>query len=190
MSIFRSVLATSAAVAAAMTFAGPQANAQDGGVVDVAIIGEPDTLDPMMSTKDVVSIVTQHFYETLFTFNANWEVVPLLAETMPQISDDGRTYTIAIRQGITFHDGSTMDAHDVVDSLNRWTQVASRGKGAADKIESISAVDDHTVQISLNVHIPHCCRCSPSPIRRRPSIRRKTSAVRRSHRWSARDRTS
>ena len=151
MSIFRSVLATSAAVAAAMTFAGPQANAQDGGVVDVAIIGEPDTLDPMMSTKDVVSIVTQHFYETLFTFNANWEVVPLLAETMPQISDDGRTYTIAIRQGITFHDGSTMDAHDVVDSLNRWTQVASRGKGAADKIESISAVDDHTVQISLNV---------------------------------------
>ena len=151
MSIFRSVVAASATIAAAVAVISPSASAQDGDVIDVAIIGEPDTLDPMMSTKDVVSIVTQHFYETLFTFNANWEVVPLLAETMPEISDDGLTYTIGIRQGITFHDGSTMDAHDVVASLNRWTEVATRGKGVADKIESISAVDDNTVQIKLNV---------------------------------------
>lgn len=143
-----SLLAASAMAVAAFGAASMSARAE--GVIDVAIIGEPDTLDPMMSTKDVVSIVTQHFYETLFTFNANWEVVPLLAETMPEISDDGKTYTIPIRQGITFHDGSTMDANDVVDSLKRWTEVATRGKGVADKIDSISAVDDHTVEIRMN----------------------------------------
>uniref|UniRef100_A0A2A4YUM0 Peptide ABC transporter n=1 Tax=OCS116 cluster bacterium TaxID=2030921 RepID=A0A2A4YUM0_9PROT len=119
-------------------------------VVNVAIVGEPDTMDPMMSTKDVVSIVTQHFYETLFTFNSKFEVVPLLAETMPTISDDGKSYSISIRQGITFHDGSTMDAHDVADSLNRWVKTASRGKGVADKIDSISASDDFTVMIKMN----------------------------------------
>jgi peptide/nickel transport system substrate-binding protein len=119
-------------------------------VIDVGIIGEPDTLDPMVSTKDVVSIVTQHFYETLFTFNGSWEVVPLLAETMPAITNDGKTYTIAIRKGITFHDGSAMDAHDVVDSLKRWTKVAPRGKGVAKKINSISAVDSYTVKIEMN----------------------------------------
>jgi peptide/nickel transport system substrate-binding protein len=118
-------------------------------VVNVAIIGEPDTLDPMMSTKDVVSIVTQHFYETLFTFNSNFEVVPLLAETMPEISTDGLSYKIAIRKGVTFHDESGMDAHDVVDSLNRWTTTASRGKSVADKIDAIDALDDYTVQISM-----------------------------------------
>ncbi|NRA88212.1 MAG: ABC transporter substrate-binding protein [Rhizobiales bacterium] len=119
-------------------------------VVNVAIVGEPDTLDPMMSSKDVVSIVTQHFYETLFTFNSKFEVVPLLAETMPKISDDGKTYTIKIRQGITFHDGSTMDAHDVVESLKRWVTTDSRGKGVADKIDGFTASDDFTVTINMN----------------------------------------
>lgn len=59
--------------------------------IDVAIIGEPDTFDPMVSTKDVVSIVTQHFVETLSTFDETWSVVPLLAADMPDISDDGLT---------------------------------------------------------------------------------------------------
>ena len=54
--------------------------------MNVAIIGEPDTLDPMVSTKDVVSIVTQHIVETLYTFDGNWAVAPLLAEDMPTIS--------------------------------------------------------------------------------------------------------
>lgn len=117
--------------------------------LDIAIIGEADTLDPMISTKDVVSIVTQHFVETLFTFDENWAVVPLLATTLPEVSDDGKTYTIGIREGIVFHDGSTMDAADVVASLQRWLEVAPRGKGVADKIESISATGSHEVTIQM-----------------------------------------
>ena len=97
--------------------------------IDVAIIGEADTFDPMMSTKDVVSIVTQHFVETLYTFDANWNIAPLLATTLPEISDDGLVYKIGIREGVTFHDGSSMDSADVVASLKRWLDVASRGKG-------------------------------------------------------------
>ena len=85
-------------------------HAQAQTEIDVAMIGEPDTFDPMVSTKDVVSIVTQHFVETLFTFDDNWATVPLLAAAMPDVSDDGLTYVIPIREGVTFHDGSTMDA--------------------------------------------------------------------------------
>ncbi|WP_163264413.1 ABC transporter substrate-binding protein [Chelativorans alearense] len=138
------------ATALAASFGALSLPAQAEGVIDVAIIGEPDTLDPMMSTKDVVSTVTQHFYETLFTFNGNWEVVPLLADAMPAIAEEGKLYTIPIRQGVTFHDGSAMDANDVVDSLKRWTEVATRGKGVADKIASIEATDDYTVEIRMN----------------------------------------
>jgi peptide/nickel transport system substrate-binding protein len=126
------------------------AGAGKGGAITVAIIGEPPTLDPMLSTADVVSIVTQHFFETLYTFDAHWNVVPLLAADMPKISDDGKTYVIPIRQGVKFHDGSTMDASDVVACLERWTKVATRGKGVAAKIDSITATDDHTVTISMN----------------------------------------
>lgn len=121
-----------------------------GGTITVAIIGEPPTLDPMLSTADVVSIVTQHFFDTLYTFDSHWNVVPLLASDMPKISDDGKTYVIPLRQGVKFHDGSTMTADDVVACLERWTKLATRGKGVASKIDSITATDDHTVTIAMN----------------------------------------
>ncbi|TCT44455.1 ABC transporter substrate-binding protein [Martelella mediterranea] len=136
-----SILALGLAVAS-------QAQAQT--TVDVAMIGEPDTFDPMVSTKDVVSIVTQHFVETLFTFDENWATVPLLAAAMPDVSDDGLTYVIPIREGVTFHDGSSMDAADVVGSLERWLKVASRGKSVAAYVDSVEASGDYEVTLRLN----------------------------------------
>lgn len=118
--------------------------------LDIAIVGEADTFDPMMSTKDVVSIVTQHFVETLYTFDANWAVAPLLATDLPAISADGLTYTIGIREGITFHDGSAMDSADVVASLERWKTQSPRGKSVADKIASITASGPFEVTIQMN----------------------------------------
>ena len=52
---------------------------EKGGVINVATIGEPPTLDPMSSTADLVGIVTQHIFETLYTFDKSWNVTPLLA---------------------------------------------------------------------------------------------------------------
>lgn len=124
--------------------------AQDkGGVINVATVGEPPTLDPMVSTADLVGIVSQHIFETLFTFDKNWKVTPLLADTMPDISADGKTYTIKLRTGVKFHDGSEMTSEDVVASLTRWTKIASRGKQTASIIDSISAADPATVKIVL-----------------------------------------
>lgn len=117
--------------------------------LEIAIIGEPQSLDPMVSTQDVVSIVTQHFVETLYTFDSGWNIAPLLAETLPEISEDGKTYTIKLREGITFHDGSSMDSADVVASLERWTSLATRGRSVAEAIESITAPDAATVVITL-----------------------------------------
>src|ERR1041384_3027046 len=90
-----------------------------GGVIDVATIGEPPTLDPMTSTADLVGIVTQHIFETLYTFDKQWNVTPLLAESLPEVSQDGKTYTIKLRTGIKFHDNTAMTSDDVVASLSR-----------------------------------------------------------------------
>ena len=120
-----------------------------GGVINVATIGEPPTLDPMASTADLVGIVTQHIFETLYTFDKKWNVTPLLAEAMPEISPDGKIYTIKLRAGIKFHDNSDMTAEDVVASLARWEKIASRGKQVAGFIDSIAAVDPMTVKIVL-----------------------------------------
>ncbi len=133
----------------ALATSAPLALAQDT-TLDVAIIGEADTFDPMISTKDVVSIVTQHFVETLYTFDSGWNIAPLLATDLPEIGDDGLSYKIGIREGITFHDGSSMDANDVVASLNRWLEVATRGKGVADKVSGVEATGDYEVTITMN----------------------------------------
>jgi len=76
-----------AAVLAAIALAagGAIAAPPRGGAANIAMIGEPQTLDPMASTADLVGIITQHIYELLYTFDANWNVTPMLAESMPAI---------------------------------------------------------------------------------------------------------
>src|SRR6478736_814487 len=96
----RIALLLGTALVASTSFAFAQ---EKGGVINVATIGEPPTLDPMASTADLVGIVTQHMYETLYTFDKDWGVTPLLAADMPKISPDGLTYTIALRTGVKFH---------------------------------------------------------------------------------------
>ncbi|CAH1696764.1 Peptide ABC transporter [Hyphomicrobiales bacterium] len=125
-----------------------QATPQEG-VINIATIGEPPTLDPATTTSDVVSIITQHVFETLYTFTKRWDVAPLLAEAMPRLSDDGMVYTIPIRDGVKFHNGKVMSSDDVVASLKRWSEVSARGKLAAAVIEQITAKDASTVEIKL-----------------------------------------
>ena len=50
----------------------------------LAMVAEPQTLDPMASTADLVGTIMQHVYEPLYTFDAKWNVVPMLAETHAQ----------------------------------------------------------------------------------------------------------
>ncbi len=143
----RIALLLGTALIASSSFAFAQ---EKGGVINVATVGEPPTLDPMASTADLVGIVSQHMFETLYTFDKDWKPTPLLAAALPEISADGKTYTIKLRSGVKFHDGTDMDATDVVASLERWTKTASRGKQTATTIAGIEAVDPTTVKISLN----------------------------------------
>src|SRR5438034_4309016 len=93
----------------------------------LAMVAEPQTLDPMASTADLVGTIMQHVYETLYTFDSKWNVVPMLAESLPKVSADGKTYTIALRRGVMLHNGRELNADDVVASLQRWMDQSPRG---------------------------------------------------------------
>ena len=56
-----------------------------GGAANLAMIGEPQSLDPMASTADLVGTIMQHVYETLYTFDGKWNAVPMLADGMPKV---------------------------------------------------------------------------------------------------------
>lgn len=119
----------------------------------VATISEPPSLDPA-TTSDLVSTITQHVFETLYTYDGNWKVAPLLATAYPEVSSDGLTYTITLRNGVKFHNGSPMTAADVVASLQRWLKASPRGKLAAESVSAITAKDDLHVEIQLKEPFP------------------------------------
>ena len=125
------------------------AEPRQGGTLTVATAGEPTTLDPMLTTADLVGAITQHVFETLYTFGTGLTIVPLLAVDLPEVSDGGKTLLIRLRQGVRFHDGSVMTSADVVASLQRWKQVADRGKTAWALFTSLTAPDAHTIEIRL-----------------------------------------
>lgn len=121
---------------------------------NLAMVGEPQSLDPMASTADLVGTIMQHVYEPLYTFDADWAVRPMLAASLPTIGADGKLYTIELRQGVTLHNGRTLDAEDVVASLKRWFDVTPRGKGLAKSVTGLTAKGPTTVELALSAVNP------------------------------------
>ena len=124
MTSLRPRLLAAASLSVALTFAGTLMTgtvlAAPTGVMTVATIGEPPSLDPMSTTADLVGTITQHVFETLYAFDANWTLKPLLAAGEPVVTDEGKVWTIPLRSGVKFHDGSAMGGEDVLASVKRW----------------------------------------------------------------------
>ena len=154
-SIFRvslAVIALAAAAAIAVTPGSALAAPSKGGAANLAMIGEPQTLDPMASTADLVSTIMQHVYEPLYTFDANWNVAPMLAEGMPAISKDGVVYTIPLRKGVKFHNGKEMTSDDVVASIKHHSiqGTKSAAKSLLAAVKDVTADGTETVIFELN----------------------------------------
>jgi peptide/nickel transport system substrate-binding protein len=145
----RGVLGLAAASAALSWGLGAVHAAPAGGAANLAMIGEPQGLDPMVSTADLVGTIMQHVYEPLYTFDAQWAIAPMLADALPTMSKDGLVYTIALRKGVKLHNGRDLDAEDVVASLRRWMDVSPRGKSVAKEVESLAARGPLAVEIKL-----------------------------------------
>lgn len=119
-----------------------------GGVLKVATIGEAPHLDEHQTTAGVVAEVTYPIYETLFTYDATYQTIPQLVGEHT-VSEDGLVHTMALRQGVLFHNGEEMKAADVIASVDRWGRISGVGKRLMEKTASIEATDDYTVTWTL-----------------------------------------
>src|SRR5436190_9490830 len=140
-----------AAAVVLLCFAAP-ALAQDtprtGGVLKVAIVGEPPSLDIPMTTATLTYELMWHVNESLFAYDKGFLPIPHLAES-DVISDRGLKHTITLRRGVKFHTGQEMTSADVVPSLQRWGAKASVGKQLWTNVESLEAKGPYTVVIAL-----------------------------------------
>lgn len=115
--------------------------------LNIAYGNRPGTLDPYLTTNNATSDVDRHIFETLFTINAQYEPVPELVESYT-LSDDRKTYTFVLRNGIHFHDGQLLTADDVVASMNRWLAVSTQGKANLPGVQ-FRKIDARTVSLTL-----------------------------------------
>ncbi len=105
------------------------------------------TLDPHLSVGGSNGAVILNIFEGLYAFNSKLEPIPMLAEST-DVSEDGKTYTFHLRQGVKFHNGKELKAEDAAASLNRWKTLAPRAKNSfGDSL--FQAAGDYDVTLKL-----------------------------------------
>ncbi|AZS35468.1 Glutathione-binding protein GsiB [Microbacterium lemovicicum] len=155
----RPFIALTTAVAAALVLAGCAAgggSASTSGDSTDATIAVGSLYEPqnLSNTQGGGQGITEAFngnvYEGLFRLTDDGQVEPLLAEGS-EVSDDGLTYTITLREGVTFHSGKALTSADVKNSVEAVTAEDSKSarKSSFGKIADIATPDDRTVVFTL-----------------------------------------
>ena len=145
---------------------------KEGGEINGTVTSFPDYLDPQLSYTLEGWEGLWNVYVPLLTYKhgsgeETTKVVPGLAESLPDISADGKTYTLTLRKGMKYSDGTPVVASDFPYAIQRLFKLDSGGApffenivGAEDyadgKADSISGIqtDDKTGKITINLIQP------------------------------------
>jgi peptide/nickel transport system substrate-binding protein len=111
---------------------GSAGTGKESGTLRVTYASFPGYLDPALAYDTESYTALYNTYIPLLTYaHANGEaggkVVPGLAKALPKISDDGRTYTLFLRQGLHYSDGTPVKASDFTSSVERMLKLDSGG---------------------------------------------------------------
>jgi peptide/nickel transport system substrate-binding protein len=128
----------------------PSGDIKKGGRFTMARNEEPLSLDPIVPSDNGSIWVIYQIFDQLTTVNEDSSgIAPSLAESW-EMSSDGTVYTFAIKQGVTFHDGSPMTIDDVIFSLQRVFDPKGSGYSFLfGSVDGVKAVGDASVEITL-----------------------------------------
>src|SRR5215213_1085591 len=132
--------------------AGEAGTPKQGGKITAAIEGEPTSVDPAFDYDFVSGLATSSITEPLLIFcEQDTKLCPNLAESYT-VSDDGLTFTLKIRQGVKFHDGTPMTVDDVVYSIDRIRNpdLGSYVGWMLTSVKDVTAPDASTVVVTLS----------------------------------------
>lgn len=147
------VLAAGALTACASNDGDSNAEGKEVEVLRVDVQSEPSTLDPISLNDAPAQRIWRLVYDTLYDWNESTkEVEPQLAAELPEVSEDQLTYTIRLREDVSWHDGSALTADDVVFTFEQVQDAdnASVWRSTIAAVEEVSKVDEHTVAFRLS----------------------------------------
>ena len=121
-----------------------------GGVLQVAVSADPETIDPHIGANTVHSVWMALVYETLVALDSDGEPVPGIAESW-SVSDDGLVYSFVLRDDVTFHNGRQLVAEDVKFNYERIIDpdTGATQSGQLTQITEIRTPDERTVELVL-----------------------------------------
>jgi peptide/nickel transport system substrate-binding protein len=121
------------------------------GRLTLGTIATVSTIDPADASTTFAGLLLYNLADRLYTYKLGTnQIEPQLATAMPQVSSDGLIYTIALRSGVKFHDGTPFNAAAMAFSLNRFMK--NGGSPAfilSDTIDSVTASGDLELKIKL-----------------------------------------
>ncbi len=124
------------------------ARAQADNTLRVAWL-TPATLDPRSASGDAEIAVLNAVYDYLIETDAAANLVPRLAASW-DLSDDGLTYTLQIRDDATWHDGSAVTVDDVLWTIQWHQDSESTVASLLSSVESVAAGEGNSLVVSLS----------------------------------------
>jgi peptide/nickel transport system substrate-binding protein len=117
-----------------------------GGMLRVAIAGEPPSLDPSFTTAYLTRQIALHMFELLLHQDQRYNPVPMLVESFGH-EDGGRALRLNLRTGVQFHNGQPMTADDVVASLLRYARLTGYGRTLFARVAEAEKIGAYSVRI-------------------------------------------
>jgi len=149
MQTLREVCVLSFALLSSLTACSGRVAARDPQIITVAVRSGPTTLDPRQGNDESSQRVSQLVFSALMEWGEDLHVRPGLAARLDH--PDPLTYIAHLRRGVTFHDGHELTSKDVVYTFAAFLDPAyvSPIKGAYTLLHAVTALDDYTVQFTL-----------------------------------------
>jgi peptide/nickel transport system substrate-binding protein len=148
----RHVLAGAASLAAQPILHRPAIGGTSKTLVFVPTTNPP-SYDPVYNTAQATRTLGLMLFETLYTRDLALNPHPHMLEGH-LVEDDGKRWTMKLRPGQTFHDGTPVLARDCVASIRRWMVRDPIGSFIVARLDSLEAVDDRTIVWRLNKPFP------------------------------------
>jgi peptide/nickel transport system substrate-binding protein len=118
------------------------------GTVRAVMHGDVPTFDPIWTTANMAAYHGNMVYDTLFGIDDQVRPQPQMVGRHG-LSDDQLTFTMELRDGLKWSDGTDVTARDCVASLRRWAARDGAGQHMMERVADISARDARTIVIKL-----------------------------------------
>ena len=123
------------------------------------VMSDAEKLNPIVTNDATASGIILYIFENLLEINrVTYELKPLIAKSMPVVSDDHLTYTFDLKENVTFSDGVPLTGEDIIFTVkvikNPFTD-AQAFRNYFNDVKSVELVDGNKFKVRFNMSKPY-----------------------------------